>query len=395
MLQDYTQYKFTDYLADDFFVKTMISPTPESKLFWSELIDKGAIDVDEFLSASILVKSLQKNKPEIHPDRIEQLWQRIDASRHAIQWKKKRVQLYKWLAVAACCAALIGGSLTFLLKKTEKEPNIAQISIIEKQLVDNDIRIVSGDRQMEIDGNSADIRYNQDGSLAVNDKIIVKKNEAPDSPKEPSYCRLDVPYGKQAQLMLSDSSILYVNSGTSVTYPAVFREDKREIYVTGEIYAEIRRDEKRPFIVKTDRMDIQVLGTSFDVSAYKEDNMERVVLVSGAVDVGVQGNKLHLNPNQAYTYMEQEGTLETVDVEFYTSWRDGIYIFKDESIEHILLRLARYYNVTLILTEETSGIVCSGKLELKDDLSTLLSGLSQIASFNFAVKEDEYRILFY
>jgi ferric-dicitrate binding protein FerR (iron transport regulator) len=195
--------------------------------------------------------------------------------------------------------------------------------------------------------------------------------------------------------MLSDSSILYVNAGTSVTYPAVFKGDKREIYVTGEIYAEVRRDEKKPFIVKTDHMDIQVLGTSFDVSAYREDRQERVVLVSGTVEVGMQGNRLHLNPNQAYTLMEQEGTLETVDVELYTSWRDGIYVFKDESIEHILLRLARYYNVTLILPEQFSGVVCSGKLELKEELSILLNGLSQIASFNFAVKDSEYRILFH
>jgi ferric-dicitrate binding protein FerR (iron transport regulator) len=269
--------------------------------------------------------------------------------------------------------------------------------MIIKQDGESEICIVSGEQQIKVDGNSADIRYDQDGSLAVNDRATVKKDAAPESQKtavQQPYSRLHVPYGKRVRLTLSDGSVLHVNSGTVVTYPAVFGDGRREIYVKGEIYAEVRRDRNNPFTVRTGRMDVQALGTSFGVSVYPEDSLERVVLVSGAVDVSVQGNKLHLKPNQAYTCTEQGGTVETVDTELYTSWRNGIYIFRDESIEHILLRLARYYNVTLVFSGRPSGAVCSGKLELKDDISNLLNGLSEIASFNYAVKDGEYRIQF-
>jgi hypothetical protein len=399
MTQDYTYYKLADYLSDDFFIQSMTSPTPESKLFWSELIDGGTINVDEFLLAGVFFETLQKNRPQIDSQRADRLLQRINATRNVIQRKHRKMQLYRWLAIAACFAVLIGGPLIFLLGKTDREPDRVHVpSMVIKQTEESEIHIISGEQQIKIDGVSADIRYRQDGSLVVNDRMTVKKETAPKSRRaagKQSYNQLSVPYGKRAQLTLPDGSVLYVNSGTVVTYPAVFGEDKREIYIKGEIYAEVRKNENSPFIVGTDSMKIQVLGTSFNVSAYPEDRLERVVLVSGTVDVSIQGNKLHLKPNQAYTRTGKESTVETVDVEQYISWRDGIYIFRDESIEHILLRLARYYNVTMILPEQSSGAVCSGKLEMKDDISNLLNGLSGIASFNYAMKDGEYRIQFY
>ncbi|MPN35310.1 hypothetical protein SDC9_182807 [bioreactor metagenome] len=95
-----------------------------------------------------------------------------------------------------------------------------------------------------------------------------------------------------------------------------------------------------------------------------------------------------------YAYTDQSATLRNVDVENYISWKDGIYIFKNEPIEDILLRLSRYYNVTMKLPSSPSGINCSGKLELKDDLNELLNGLSEITSMSYGVKDNEYRIKF-
>jgi ferric-dicitrate binding protein FerR (iron transport regulator) len=212
-----------------------------------------------------------------------------------------------------------------------------------------------------------------------------------------------VPYGKRASLTLSDGTLLWVNSGTTVIYPSVFPDDKREIYVDGEVYVEVQRDENRPFLVKTDQLHIEVLGTSFNLSAYKENAQKRVVLVNGSVDVYLNGineenkknsAKTRLRPNQSYTYNKERNSVETVETEIYTSWRHGIYIFRDEPIENILQQLARYYNVIMIFPTQPSGTFCSGKLELKEDLSHLLNNLSEIALFNFGVKDNEYRIQF-
>jgi ferric-dicitrate binding protein FerR (iron transport regulator) len=273
------------------------------------------------------------------------------------------------------------------------EVDYAQFHSFDQQKNQGDIRIVTEGRHVEIDGKEAEIKYDSTGLLTVNNKDM--SAEALHSPTvELSYNQLCVPYGKRASLTLSDGTFLWINAGTTVIYPATFPVHKREIYVDGEVYAEVQRDEDRPFLVKTDKLEIRVLGTTFNISAYKEDVLKRVVLVNGSVDIGLNGENIRLSPNQLYTYTGHESSVEKVEPEIYTSWRNGILIFRDESIEHILQQLARYYNVTMIFPPQLSGTLCSGKLELKDDLPHLLNNLSQIASFNYGVKDNEYRILF-
>jgi hypothetical protein len=397
MRTGYNNYKDTDFLDDDFFMESMTSPTRESQLFWSELIDRGEIDINEFLSANILFDTIRKSRPEVSRERKEQLWERIDTTRDSLKNRRKRMRIYKTIAIAACSAMVIGFSLTFLFKKNDPghapEIDYAQFQSVYRQQNQGDIRIITEGGQVEIGGKEAEIKYDSTGSFIVNNKAVSSDTVHPPAVKL-SYNQLCVPYGKRASLTLADGTFLWVNAGTTVIYPATFPGDKREIYVDGEIYAEVRRDKNRPFLVKTDKLEIHVSGTSFNVSAYREDALKRVVLVNGAVDLRLNGENTRLSPGQLYTYTGQEGRVETVDTEIYTSWRDGIYIFKDEPVENILLQLARYYNAAIILPPQPSGTLCSGKLELKDDLLHLLNNLSQIASFNFGVKNNEYRILF-
>jgi hypothetical protein len=398
MLTDYTNYKDIDFLDDDFFVESMISPTRESERFWEELIDRKQIDLNEFISANVLLDTLRKSRYEVPRERKDHLWKRIDTTRKSLKNKRKGVRLYKYLAIAACGAIFIGITFTFLSKKNDlhHSPDVdyAQFQSLHQQSPHGEIRIFTEESQVEIDGKDAEIKYDSTGSFTVNNEAV--NSESPPSPTvKLTYNKLSVPYGKRASLTLADGTSLWVNAGTKVIYPTVFLDHKREIYVDGEVYAEVQRDENRPFLVKTDQLEIEVLGTSFNLSAYKEDLLKRIVLVNGCVNIRQNGVNTRLVPNQSYTYTQRESNVETVDVEMYTSWRHGIYIFRDEPIENILQQLARYYNVTMIFPPQPSGVLCSGKLELKGDLSYLLNNLSQIASFNFGVKDNEYRIQFH
>lgn len=400
MRTDYTHYKDIDFLDDDFFIESMISPTKESELFWSELIDRKKIDINEFIAANMLLDTIRKGRYEVPQVRKDRLWERIDTTRKSSKNKRKRIRWYKYASIAASSIIIIGLSLFFLLEKDEKNdaydsPDIdyVQLQSMHQPQAHQEIRIVTEEGQVEIDGKDAEIKYDSTGLFTVNNEVV-DTNTANPSAAKLSYNQLSVPYGKRASLTLSDGTLLWVNAGTTVIYPATFPDHKREIYVDGEIYAEVRRDEKRPFLVKTDQLGIEVLGTSFNLSAYKEDALKRVVLVNGTVDVTLNRTSTRLAPNQSFTYNGEESRVEKVDAEVYTSWRDGIYIFKDAPIEDILQQLARYYNVTMIFPQQPSRILCSGKLELKEDLTHLLNNLSQIASFNFGIKENEYRIEF-
>jgi len=400
MFIQYYTYKAEDYLTDEFFVDSMLIPTPESETFWKILIDENKINVNEFISAYMTLKGLHENKPEISDEKIAQLWNRIEKTNYSKEIRIKRFQFVRYAAVACSIVGVIGFSLFTLSKtgkvdQTQSIADFARENIIHKQQPTNDIQLVSGNNTYAVDGVQAKVEYDANGKLKVN-KLSVALNQSTNLLKDiPVFNQLRVPYGKRAFLKLSDGTSLWVNTGTTVIYPTKFAKDKREIYVEGEVFAEVFHDSSHPFIIKTEKLDVQVLGTVFNISAYKEDKQTNVVLVSGSVNVKPKNGKATvIKPNQLFAYTEQASTLREVDVENYTSWHDGNYIFHNEPIENVLLRLSRYYNVTMKLPTSPSGISCSGKLELKDNLTQLLNGLSEISTMSFAVKDNEYRIKF-
>jgi len=400
MFIQYYTYKAEDYLTDEFFVDSMLIPTPESETFWKILIDENKINVNEFISAYMTLKGLHENKPEVSDEKIDLLFNRIEKTNNSKELKIRRFQFLRYAAVACTIVGVIGFSLFTVLKtgKVDQNQSIADFArenIIHKQQPTNDIQLISGNNTYAVDGVQAKVEYDTNGKLKVN-KQSVAINQSTNLLKDiPVFNQLRVPYGKRAFLKLSDGTSLWVNTGTTVIYPIKFARDKREIYVEGEVFAEVFHDSSHPFIIKTEKLDVQVLGTVFNISAYKEDKQTNVVLVSGSVNVKPKNGKATvIKPNQLFAYTEQASTLREVEVENYTSWHDGNYIFHNEPIENVLLRLSRYYNVTMKLPTSPSGISCSGKLELKDNLTQLLNGLSEISTMSFAVKDNEYRIKF-
>ena len=400
MFKDYLKYKVSDYLTDDYFIDSMLKPTSVSEEFWKSLIDEDKINVDEFITAYVTLKELHENKPEVDSERIDVLWNRIENTNYSKGIRIKRFRFIRYIAVACSFVGLIGFSL-FTFTKIGKEDSMQSISdfanenIIHNQQPTNQIQLVSGNKTLAVDGAQAQVEYDENGELKVNKQSVTINQSTGITNDLPVYNQLKVPYGKRAFLTLSDGTSLWVNTGTTVVYPTAFAKDRREIFVEGEVYAEVFHDAKRPFIIKTDKIDVQVLVTVFNFTAYREDKQINVVLVSGSVNVKPKkGKPTIIKPNQLFAYTDQACTLENVDVENYTSWHDGNYVFHNEPIENILLRLSRYYNVTMKLPTTASGITCSGKLELKDDLNQLLNGLSEITSMSFGVKDNVYRVRF-
>ena len=400
MFIQYYTYKADDFLTDDYFVESMLVPTPESETFWKILIDDQKINVDEFISAYMTLKGLHENKPEVSDEQIDLLWKRISETNSKKVLRIKRFQFIRYTAVACSIIGVIGFSLFTFMKTGKVEQNqsitdFARENIIHKQQTTNKIQLVSGNNMIAVEGVQAKVEYDSNGKLKLNKQSVAVSQSTNPVKEMQVFNQLRVPYGKRAFLKLSDGTSLWVNTGTTVTYPTKFAKDKREIYVEGEVFAEVFHDAKCPFIIKTEKLDVHVLGTVFNVSAYKEDKQINVVLVSGSINVKPRNGKATIiKPNQLFAYTDQASTLRNVDVENYISWHDGRYIFYNEPIENILLRLSRYYNVTMKLPSSASGITCSGKLELKDNLNQLLNGLSEITSMSYAVKDNEYRIKF-
>ena len=210
-----------------------------------------------------------------------------------------------------------------------------------------------------------------------------------------SWTRLTVPEGEHVDMTLSDGTRLYVNSGSEVEIPSVFDPEKREIRMTGEVYLEVAKDAERPFFVETEDFDVRVYGTSFNVSAYPEDGVSSVVLVEGSVAVSAGDMTRFIEPGQKMEISGGRMDVSDVDVMEYVGWKDRIIITGGQTLDQIMQKLARYYGADISVSDEVAGMMMNGKLDLQEDLSSVLDNLCSLLPLEYErCKGDRYIISF-
>ncbi len=207
---------------------------------------------------------------------------------------------------------------------------------------------------------------------------------------------LTVPYGQRSEVTLSDGTKVWASAGSRLSYPATFDKRTREIRVDGQIYLDVAADTDRPFIVRTDRADVKVLGTEFGITAYGEEARTDIVLVSGSLAVSNNrtGGNTILRPDQMYVYDEADGTenVRDVDSSLHTLWLEGIYMFDRESFSDVLMRLSIYYGVEVDCEADAGKYLCSGKLNLNGGFDAVLAGLAYVVPISYTKEDDVYKI---
>ena len=171
---------------------------------------------------------------------------------------------------------------------------------------------------------------------------------------------IDVPKSGEYRLVLSDSSVVYLNSMTTLKYPVNFTGDSREVeLIKGEAFFEVTKDKSHPFIVKTPDVRLKVLGTSFNVSAFNDDKNSYITLETGSLEVANMNNSKDiqlLEPNQQAIIESGTNTpmlVSDVDASIYSSWRNGTIVFKNETLEEMMKNLARWYNIEVFFEKES------------------------------------------
>lgn len=301
--------------------------------------------------------------------------------------ERRTIRLRLLYAVAAASILFVAGGISFWLHTgTMKERSIeelAQTLATPEVASDKILLVTTEEKQMNVD-DDASLKYKSDGTVIVNSQAVDQKITS-DKNESPVYNQLIVPKGKRTHIYFADGTHIYVNSGTKVTYPAVFLKEKREIYVDGEVYLEVKRDVNRPFYVKTESMSVQVLGTSFGVCAYEEDKESSVVLVSGKVEVETNAKqKVTLAPDELFSMKDSGISTRKVDASEYVCWTQGLMIFNKEPLDNVFNRLSRYYG-QMISYKGNKGqpYYVSGKLDLRDSLDEVLKLVTGFAPVTF------------
>lgn len=197
---------------------------------------------------------------------------------------------------------------------------------------------------------------------------------------------------------LPDGTSVTLNHYSTLTYPERFKTDNREVELNGEAYFEVSKDKKHPFIVQTEAVDVRVLGTQFNVDAYRDSPDVRTTLLTGSVAVSNKSNSEHmiLKPNEIAIYNKVEKKLTRKLLEDATdeiSWRHGEFIFDDVPLRDIARELSNSFGTTIQITDSTlQNYRISARFRNGEDLETILSVLQDAGYFNYSHNDKQITI---
>ncbi len=201
--------------------------------------------------------------------------------------------------------------------------------------------------------------------------------------------------GKRKTIILADGTKVILNNESEISYASVFADHKREVYLTGEAFFDVKHDSKRPFLVHTPHLNVQVLGTSFDVKAYRNDITSTVGVITGKVGVSNKNTPTHmLLPGNVLSYdhnsMQYKQTNNNLAE--ISDWQHDVLIFKQETIADISIELQRCYAVTIRIHRNTLQKKRVTATFPKKSLPEILKILSQTAGFSYTINKNEVNI---
>ena len=232
-------------------------------------------------------------------------------------------------------------------------------------------------------GTDTKIMKTDSGIVYINDSMPIT---------ETNFNELNVPRGGEYKLILSDGTTVFLNSQTHLRYPETFQKERREVLLTGEAFFEVAKDSNRPFYVKTNDIEIKVLGTSFNINTYHRDRIQ-TTLVSGAVELRAlsTGKEILLKPNQMAEFNSntQEIELKEVYAYNYTAWRLGEFVFDKAPLDEIMERLSMWYVTEIFYENENlKKKRFTGVITRFTNVIDVLSLLEATTSVQFKIKGD-------
>jgi transmembrane sensor len=201
---------------------------------------------------------------------------------------------------------------------------------------------------------------------------------------------ISTPLGGQYQVTLSDGTVVFLNAGSALKYPAVFGKSARAVTLTGEAYFEVAKDKARPFTVTSENQRLTVLGTHFNISAYHDEPVTETTLLEGAVQVSPlaasDAETVLLSPGEQSDLRGNNLQLRKADIEEALAWKNGDFIFKEEALESIMRKVSRWYDVQVEFEDEVSKrIILGGMVSRAKNISAILKMIELTKRVKFRV----------
>lgn len=311
--------------------------------------------------------------------------------------QQKVVSLYRKpffrISVVAASVLLVLGGYFLFVNKTKKPIEIVSTSPKDVEAPKNARAIIT-----LADGRIVAIDSITNGMLAQQSDVTVTKTADgkivySGNTDKVVYNTLTNPRGsKVIDMMLADGSRVWLNAGSSVTYPVAFVSNERKIEITGEAYFEVAHDATKPFYVSKGDIRVLVFGTHFNVNAYDDESDIKVTLLEGSVKVSSGINEGLLKPGQQARVTSGGNSstsfkvINNVDVETVMAWKNGLFSFDNADLPAVMRQLSRWYDIEVEYSGEMPDIRFQGEI-LKDlSLSQLLNGLGSSTRIHFKME---------
>jgi transmembrane sensor len=334
-----------------------------------------------------------KHKQEVKA----RIWQRLGESRGVVaNTQNYKIKRFTVLKIAAVLLLALSVSL-FVIYRPSVHDSSASIT------KNNNTHILPGSNKAILimaDGSKIILTDAKNGRLAAHNGIQISKAKdgmlvyhfagaKGDNKTKPGELNtITTPKGGQYQLVLSDGTKVWLNAMSSLSFPVAFTGVTRDVRLTGEAYFEVAKNKDKPFIVKANGTNVQVLGTHFNVSAYIDDPAVTTTLLEGSVRLVKESSVAMLTPGEQGTSVNSQTQInvKAVDVDKVMAWKNGYLLFDNTDIHTIMKQAARWYDVDVVYQGQLDEKTYGGKISKYKDITELLKNLELTGTIHFKVE---------
>lgn len=357
--------------------------SPEGKVMLLSMLDNPdySDELDSILRENYDSVEIPSVSSEATEKFIKELRKKINVTPRVKDSSSPVLNILNWkkFAVAASVLLVIGLGILFLLQKYN-EPSII---VTSKETDDKEpgkmgaILTLSNGSKIVLDSVGNGVLANQNNTAVLKKNGGVVYTSGADA--QAVYNTMTTPRARQYNLELSDGTKVWLNASSSITFPTSFTASERKVTITGEVYFEVAKDKTRPFRVSVNGMQVNVLGTHFNVNAYEDEATVNTTLLEGSVLITEKSKKILLKPGQQ-AEKQNSGVIvvnDDVNLDEVMGWKNGVFYFENASLQMVLRQLSRWYDVDVMFDRGVPSRTFEGEIQRNLQLSQVLKILEK------------------
>ena len=304
----------------------------------------------------------------------------------------RSVRKIKWFPYAAAIVLILSVGGVFYFSGDKEQTEILPIAKNEVQVPGSRAVLILPDgRKVDLENEVLRSDLAQSDSLLLISTRSLKYRDIDSPDTTEVFHTLEIPRGGEYLLTLSDGTMIYLNSESTLSFPVKFQGKERKVYLTGEAYFKVAKNTEHPFVVTAGELEVLVTGTTFGVRAYKDEKDIQTTLESGQVTVRVEGKSVKLVPNKQVLFNKSTMGLEVrdVDVDLYLAWVDGRLVYDNCPLEKILTDLGRWYNIDVFYSrDELRSYQFSLNMKKHEEFTQVLELIGKTGEVQFEIKDN-------